>query len=596
MQNNEFNNKQKGLWDILKPVSKQINLGYFLGALSSVFLILNFCLLSFLLGSLVDKSEILFFGINLDLTLSIVLVGVFGIGAIFLSMFAFGVSHLGAFKLEEILRYKLSSHVSTLPLGFIITNGTGSLKKVFLDDVKNLHAFVADTTPYIAKSLTSASLSIIALFIIDVKMALISCGVLLFGAISVKFAFKDNAFYRKKYEIAGANINKAIIEFIQAMSVVRTFDDGTSSFKRYFNALHEYKNIVFLWLEKSSLGARLSMIILSTLPTLVVILCFSLYFIDELKSSSLIAALFLSTGVVESFFPIMLLFQSIKKSDSAAKNIQEILAAKPLVMTKNPQIPQNYTIEFENVSFAYQEKEVLSNISFKVLANSTTAIVGASGAGKSTIAKLIPRFWDVKSGSIKIGGVDIRQIEYENLNKLVSFVFQDTFLFNDTILNNIRFAKQNASIEEVVHVCKLAQIDDFIQSLENSYDTKLSDRGVSLSGGQRQRITIARAILRNSPIIVLDEATAFTDPENEEEIVKALSNLVINKTLIVIAHRLGSIKKSSQIVVMNDGKIAEIGTHESLMQNKKIYASLWEKYLVAGDWEIGTKVGVRHEK
>lgn len=591
--------KKQGLWAILRPVSRWINLGYFLGGLSSVFFILNLYLLSFLLGALVDEREILFFGIELSLAQSIVFVAVFGISSAILTFGAFGASHLGAFRLEEILRYKLSHHLASLPLGFIITNGAGTLKKVFLDDVRALHAFVADSTPLIAKSLTSATLSVVALFIIDYKMALISLGVLSFGAISIKLAFRNSEFYTKKYQIAGANINKAIIEFVQAMSVVRTFDDGTTSFKRYFNALNEYRDILFLWLKKASLSARISMIILSPLPTLVAILFFSIYFMQNpsFQSSSLIAALFLSTGVVDGFFPIMLLTNHIKKSNASAKKIQDILAQEPLFTCKNPKIPKNSSVAFENVSFAYDEKEVLKNISFHALPNTTTAIVGASGAGKSTIAKLVLRFWDVKSGSIKVGGVDIKDMRYEDLARHVSFVFQDTFLFNDTILNNIRLADENASEEDVKKAASLAQIDEFIEGLENGYHTAVSDRGTSLSGGQRQRITIARAILRDAPIIILDEATAFTDPENEEKIVKALSNLIKNKTLIVIAHKLGAIKNSSQIVVLEDGKIAEIGTHETLLKNENIYASLWKKYLLAGDWEVGVKnIGEEDEK
>lgn len=574
-----------GLWDILKPVSGYINLGYFLAAFSSIFFILNLCLLSFLLAALVDGSEVLFFGFKQSVVKSIILVAIFGCCSIFFILYAFKFSHFGAFKLEKILRQRLSVHLSTLPLGFIITNGSGTLKKVFLDDVKNLHAFVADATPLLAQSITKSLLSVVALFLIDIKIAFLTLGVLFFGAISMKLAFRNNQYYTKKYEEAGVNINKSIIEFVQAMSVVRAFDDGSSSFKRYFDALNEYKKILFLWLEKSSLSARVSMIILSPLPTLFVILFFCLYF-KNIENSSFIAALFLSTGVVDSFFPLMLLFQHIKKSNAAALNIFEIFAKKPLKMSENPKIPQNTTIEFQNVSFAYNEKEVLQNISFKVEQNTTTAIVGTSGAGKSTIAKLIPRFWDVKSGSIKIGGVDIREIDYEMLNQYVSFVFQDTFLFNDTLLNNIRFANINATEDEIKNAAKQAQIHDFIESLENGYETKVSEKGASLSGGQRQRITIARAILRDSPIIILDEATAFSDPENEEEIIKALSNLIKNKTLIIIAHRLATIKNSSQILLIDNGKIAEIGTHESLIANKNIYATLWQNYQKAGNWQI----------
>lgn len=583
--------EKNGLWDILKPVSKDINSGYILAGFSSAFFVANLSLLSFILAALIQKSEIWFLGFNLNLAFAVFLVGVFSILASILSLLAFRISHLGAFKLEQILRNDLSRHLSILPLGFIISNGSGALKKVFLDDVKNLHAFVADSTPLISKSLSSAVLSLVVLLLIDYKMALVSVLVLLFGGILMGSAMRDSAELRKQYEQGQANINKAIIEFVQAMPVVRTFDDGSTSFRRYHNSLESFRETLHLWLKTTSFSARISLIILSPLPTLIAVLFAGIYFtsIGELEIQALIAALFLSTGMCDSFMPLMFMFNHIKKSEIAAKSIQEILALKPLKECKNPQIPKDSSVEFENVSFAYDEHEVLKNISFKVKPNTTTAIVGTSGAGKSTIAKLIPRFWDIKSGVIKLGGVDISEISYDELMKHISFVFQDTFLFNDTILNNIKMANQNATDEEVKNAAKLAQIHNFIESLELGYHTKVSDRGSSLSGGQKQRITIARAILRNTPIILLDEATAFADPENEEEIIKALSNLIQNKTLIIIAHRLSTIKKSSQILVLDNGEIAEKGTHKSLLEDAGIYKNLWGKYLIAQNWEIGVK-------
>ncbi|MCT7618412.1 ATP-binding cassette domain-containing protein, partial [Aliarcobacter butzleri] len=241
---------------------------------------------------------------------------------------------------------------------------------------------------------------------------------------------------------------------------------------------------------------------------------------------------------------------------------------------------KTYDIEFENVSFKYDsvEKYALKNISFKVKEGSVTALVGPSGAGKSTVAKLIPRFWDVTSGEIKIGDVNIKELSSKTLMNRVSFVFQDTFLFQDTIYNNIKMANEKATKEDIVNACKAAQIHDFIESLPDGYETLAGDRGTNLSGGQKQRITIARAILRNTPIIVLDEATAFADPENEEEIVKALANLTINKTVIMIAHRLSTIKDSDQIIVFDEGKISEIGKHDELLEKQGIYSKLWSNY------------------
>ncbi len=250
-------------------------------------------------------------------------------------------------------------------------------------------------------------------------------------------------------------------------------------------------------------------------------------------------------------------------------------------------------MQFEHVCFAYENttKNALTEISFTMPTGSVTALVGGSGAGKSTVAKLIPRFWDVTSGYIRIGGVDVRDIQFGELMELVSFVFQDTFLFADTIYNNIALARDKATREEIIAAAKAAQIHDFIETLPHGYDTKAGDRGTSLSGGQKQRITIARAILRNSPIVILDEATAFADPENEEEIVKALANLTKAKTVLVIAHRLSTIKDVEQIIVLDKGHIVEAGRHEQLLKNKKVYFELWNAYLKAGAWNLEKEQG-----
>ena len=384
--------------------------------------------------------------------------------------------------------------------------------------------------------------------------------------------------------------NKAVIEFAQAMPVVRTFDDGTTSFKRYNDALLEYKTNLQHWMNISAFSAKLGMIILSPLPTLIAVLITGIYLLNfgTLELFAFISALFLSTGMADAMMPLMWINNHIKKSQASALRIQEVLEIKSLEIPKETKSIKTYDIEFENVSFKYDsvEKYALKNISFKVKEGSVTALVGPSGAGKSTVAKLIPRFWDVTSGEIKIGDVNIKELSSETLMNRVSIVFQDTFLFQDTIYNNIKMANEKATKEDIVNACKAAQIHDFIESLPDGYETLAGDRGTNLSGGQKQRITIARAILRNTPIIVLDEATAFADPENEEEIVKALANLTINKTVIMIAHRLSTIKDSDQIIVFDEGKISEIGKHDELLEKQGIYSKLWSNYEKASSWNL----------
>ncbi len=507
-----------------------------------------------------------------------------------INYYSFVISHLGAFKLEEILRTQLTTRLAKIPLGNIITIGTGALKKVLLDDVKNLHAFVADSTPMIGRSVASPIASFIALLIIDYRLALVALCVLIVGAGIMYFVMKDDVSYREKYDKNQADVNKAVIEFVQAMPVVRTFDDGTTSFKRYNNALERFRTFGKAWIAATGTAGQISLTVLNPLPTLVAVTITGIVFIlqGSLEFVPFVAALMVSTGMADALMPLMWMRDFLKKSKAAAVRIQEILNLPQLKIPSSFKRPEKFDIAFENVSFKYNEQDhyALKDVSFRVSQNTATALVGPSGAGKSTVAKLIPRFWDIKEGTIKIGGVDIRDMESKTLMDTVTFVFQDTFLFNDTLANNIKIANENATDGDMIEAARAAQIHDFIMTLPKGYQTPAGDRGVYLSGGQKQRITIARAILRNTPIIVLDEATAFADPENEEEIVKALSNLLKCKTVIMIAHRLSTIKNVEQIVVFDQGAVTETGEHGDLLENQGTYERLWRNYEKAQTWDL----------
>lgn len=584
---------KKGLWEILKPVSFEMSIAMLLAGIAAISLILSLTILSFTLSNLLLNAPIEFFGINMTLVNTIILLAVMIVIAFATRLSAFVVSHMGAFRLEQILRTKLSLHLSEVPLGYIVTTGSGALKKVMQTDVRGLHAFVADSIPMIAKSIVAPILTLIILFWVDYRLALASLAVLIIGFIIMAYTMRDSAYFRELYEKSQGEINKAVIEFAQAMPVVRTFDDGSQSFKRYNNSLYNFRDNLNAWMAQTSTSAKFGMLILSPLPTIITVFLVGIYFVNNetMELSSLILALFLSTGMADSFMPVMWLQNFIKKSQASAIRIFEVLEVEALSQVEKSQIPNSNSIVFDKVSFSYNKtkQKALKDISFEVPEGSVTALVGPSGAGKSTIAKLIPRFWDVTSGSIKIGDVDIKNIKSDDLMNQVSFVFQDTFLFHDTILNNIKMANSNASDEDVIKAAKAAQIHDFIESLPQGYNSKAGDRGANLSGGQKQRITIARAILRDNPIIVLDEATAFADPENEEEIIKALANLMKDKTVIVIAHRLSTIKDVDQIVVFDKGEIVEKGKHEELLENKSVYNNLWQNYIKAQDWNLETK-------
>jgi len=581
---------KKGLWAILLPVKLEIFLSLVLAGIGAVSVLCSLLLLSFTISFIIEEKAIVFYGYELDFINSVLLIGFFTLLAFLLRFYAFMVSHFAAFKLEEILRTDISLHLAKVPLGFIATNGSGALKKVMLSDVKNLHAFVADSIPMIAKSIIAPITSLCILIVIDYRLAIASIFVLLIGMIVMHFATKDPDGLMQKYEESQTNIHKAAIEFVQAMPVVRTFDNGLHSSKRYNKSLLEYKENLLAWVKNRGFPNKLGLIVLSPLPTLLVVFLTGLLLLDtnSIEGSHLIVALFISTGMADALMPLMWLNNFLKKSQSAAIRIHELLEIEQLKETTNPKIPNKYDLEFINVSFSYEgtNSYAIKDINFSVKQNSVTALVGGSGAGKSTVAKLIPRFWDIDSGEIKIGGVNIKDIDSNELMKIVSFVFQDTFLFNDTIFNNIKMAKEEASKDEVIQAAKVAQIHEFIESLPNGYETKAGDRGANLSGGQKQRITIARAVLRNSPIVILDEATAFADPQSEEEIIKALSYLMKDKTVIVIAHRLSTIKDADQIVVFDKGKVVEKAKHKELVENKGEYYELWESYQQAQTWDL----------
>ena len=585
------------LWRIIKPVNKYIYSAMGLAALGSIATIVTLLMLSLVVAVLLKGTQgLLFCGISWTITTALIGVAVSGVLAFCLTTTGFGVSHLGAFYLEEDLRTRLSKHLAQLPLGFIITTGTGALKKVMLEDVKNLHTFVADTTPTFGRGYTAPLATLILLFVIDWRLACIALGVMLIGMVVMCIAMRDMKTMQEKYENSQGRINAAVIEFIQAMPVVRTFDDGTSSFKRYLNALDRYRQVYIEWMKTSGTPARTALMLLAPLPTILAVLAGGIYFVTAgtLSMPSLIAVLFLSTGMVDAFMQLMWLNNFLRKSKAAANRIEALLSVPAMPVAQNPLTPENMTICFDNVDFRYENREenALTDVNFVVEPGTTTALVGPSGAGKSTVAKLLPRFWDVTGGKITIGGIDIRQMDNEDLMNTVTFVFQDTYLFHDTLGNNIRMAKPSATDEMVIAAAQAAQIHDFITSLPSGYDTLAGDRGTRLSGGQRQRITIARAILRDAPVVVLDEATAFADPESEEEIIKAIACLTKNKTVITIAHRLSTITHVDQILVFDKGCIVERGTHGALLSNNGLYARLWANYEAAQLWNLQAKGAV----
>lgn len=580
---NESYRSSTNAWAIMQPVRGQIRFSMLLaGGSAAAALGVAVALARAMQTLLLDSTQYPWWPLAMALLLTVV--------ALVLRLAAFNQSHFAAFRLETVLRTQLATHLAEVSLGYVQKMGAGALSKVMMEDVKALHVFVADSSPLYARAYISPMLTFVLLFVLDWPLALAATAVLLIGVAAVALAWRGSDEMMCRYNEATESVGAAVVEYVQAMPVVRTFDSGTATFGRYQRALETYRDVVTRWYKSAGTASRLSQIILSPLPTLAVLLWLGAWLVskEQLDAATWIAVLLIGTGMAESLLPLMSLKHLVAKTQISIERIQDVLAepALPVVSDADSAFPVEASLRFENVSFSYREGEamVLDKVSFEAPQGSVTALVGASGAGKTTVARLILRFWDVTAGSIQIGGVDVRDMSHHVLMQQVAFVFQDTFLFAGSIAENIALGMPEASMDDIVAAAKAAQAHEFIMSLAQGYDTPTGERGTFLSGGQRQRITIARAILQNRPILVLDEATAFADPENEAALIAALANLMRGKTVVMVAHRLNTICHADQILVFEQGRLLERGSHESLLAKQGAYANLWQHYEQAQHW------------
>lgn len=502
-------------------------------------------------------------------------------------------SHLAAFGTIYDLKIGFAEHLAKIPLGFHLNIGSGKLRKIMEDNIDSIEGFLAHQFPDFVASVTSPIVMVIILISVDWRFGLACLAgiVIAFIAEFIGYGSGEMKETMQQYQEALEDMNNASVEFVRGMPVIKIFGKEESSFARLKEAIGKYTD----WVLKFSLGWQNCMpafttivnnIYLFMIPVGILIgknakdpQAFALDFIFYLLFVPSIA------GILNK---IMYVSESFMEINSNVARMDEILYIDELTDNSKAVI-SGCDVSFENVSFSYEERAepALKSVSFTAKEGQLTAVVGASGSGKSTIANLISRFWDIDQGSIRIGNAEIKDISQKKLMDTVSFVYQDTFLFKMSIAENIRLGRKDASDDDVINAAKLAQCHDFIMNLPDGYDTVVGTSGVHLSGGERQRIAIARAILKDSPVIILDEATAFSDPENEYLIKKSFENLTKNKTVIMIAHRLSTVRDADQILVMHNGELSEYGTHEELLNKNGRYSRLWDSYVKTLDWKVG---------
>jgi len=520
----------------------------------------------------------------------------FSLVSIFLYFLALCCSHLAAFRTATNMKKEAMHHIVMLPLGYFSQNASGRLRKIIDDNAGLTEGFLAHQLPDLTGAVVMPIAVIILLFVFDWRLG-ICCMVPL--VISVFFLKKmmgaENANFMSGYMSALENMNKEAVEFVRGIPVVKVFQQTVYSFKNFRAAIEEYKKYasgyaICCRIPLTGFNVTLNGTFILLIPVAMMIFAGTSGQSDTQKLFFDFLFYSLFTPICTTMMNrIMFASEQLMAAKSAVSRIEAVLQEKPLEEAKAPKMPKDASVVFQDVSFTYPgaKKKALYHVSFEVPVGKTVALVGASGSGKSTAANLIPRFYDVQEGTVFVGGVDVRRIAKEDLMEEIAFVFQNTRLFNDTLLENIRAARPNATRTEVMKAAEAAQCGDIIKRLPKGLDTVVGNGGTYLSGGENQRIALARAILKDAPIIVLDEATAFADAENEHQIQLAFEGLTHGKTVLMIAHRLSTIQNADQILVFGGGNIIERGNHDELLKKNGVYASMWKEYQTQITWKVG---------
>ena len=535
---------------------------------------------------------------NIDFMVDWAVKGIVGLILAYVFMYFGGMlGHAAAYHTLYGIRVRLSEHIGELPLGWFNRNAVGKVKQIAEQDVEQIEKFIAHQFPDMVNTIVLLIVMVVIMFSLNPWLALACIIPIIIGFVaqfSMMFGKKAQEGLSEYYD-ALENISTSSVQYVRGMPSIKIFGQTVHSFRKFYQDIMSYRDFSTKYADNYEPIYCLFRVLVLSLATFILAIGIFLFSGDPQNMAFAITLLFFlifAPGISTPVFKFNNLGSSMNSITEGVKRIDEIMNEVPIQEPTKGKKPQGYEIIFEHVSFSYEEKNsalVLKDVNFRAEQGQITALVGPSGSGKSTIAQLIPRFWDVGAGKIKIGGVDIRDMKTEDLMASMSFVFQDSFLFSDTLYNNIAIGKPGATKEEVYAAAKAAQCHEFIEKLPQGYNTLIGEGGVYLSGGEEQRVSVARAILKNAPILILDEATAYADPENERQMQLALQELIKNKTVLIIAHRLITIKNANKIEVIKDGQIESAGTHEFLLQNSKTYSAMWKAYTVSSDWQIAAK-------